>query len=177
VLRRERRIKHVHATGSGSPQTTSGAEPGGILSSLGTARSHSYPVGAGQWDRILRPGPSARRPRSSANITWQIHNLSSTTSRTIDLAEWDGAAEMRFRRPSDWTPSPHSVAYHARVIVPDEKRFLVSEALEHILRVDEGTVLGERRVIIEGGRAVVEVDPEAVKRWKEFDENNEVEGS
>lgn len=45
--------------------------------------------------------------------------------------------------------------YYHEIILPDERRFLVSAALEHLKVVDG--VKGEKRVIIEGGKGLFEV--------------------
>lgn len=59
--------------------------------------------------------------------------------------------------------------YYKEIILSDERRFLVSEALEHILRVDPGTVTGEKKVIIENGKCLVEVKEEIWKVWREYE--------
>jgi hypothetical protein len=46
-------------------------------------------------------------------------------------------------------------AYYHNVILPDEKRFLVSAATEH-MKVVQG-ITGDERVVIEGGKGVIEV--------------------
>lgn len=54
-------------------------------------------------------------------------------------------------------------------MVTDEKRFLVSEAMQHVRRVDEGTVVGERKVIIEDGKILVDVAEDVWKVWREYE--------
>lgn len=63
--------------------------------------------------------------------------------------------------------------YYLNVILPDERRFLVSEAKMHIKRVDFGTVTGDRKVIIENGKAMVDCNKEVVKLWNQYVEDGE----
>lgn len=51
----------------------------------------------------------------------------------------------------------------------DERRFLVSEALDHIKRVAPRTVKGEVRVVIQEGKPLVEVPEEIWSVWKEYE--------
>lgn len=79
-------------------------------------------------------------------------------------------------------PSPKTMAkafkdpYYLNVILPDERRFLVSEAKLHVKVVPLGVVAGERKVIIEGGKAVIgdqeveEALSEAEKAWRWYQE-------
>jgi hypothetical protein len=53
--------------------------------------------------------------------------------------------------------------YHLEVISPDEKRFLLDEALKHLQGVEPGAVDGDRVELIVDGRAVVSV----VGEWQE----------
>ena len=66
--------------------------------------------------------------------------------------------------------------YYREVILPDEKRFLVSAALEHIFQVGPGTMRGDRRVVIQEGKAVVEVGEEVWRVWREYERRGETEG-
>lgn len=65
--------------------------------------------------------------------------------------------------------------YYREVILVDEKRFLVSAALEHIFRVGPGTVEGERRVVIREGKALVEVGEEVWRVWREYERRGKEE--
>jgi len=47
--------------------------------------------------------------------------------------------------------------YHLQVILPDERRFLLDEALKHLQGVEPGAVSGERVEFIVGGVARVGV--------------------
>ncbi|KAE8443321.1 hypothetical protein EG329_001964 [Mollisiaceae sp. DMI_Dod_QoI] len=59
--------------------------------------------------------------------------------------------------------------YYKEVILPDERRFLFSEALDHIFRVDPGTVKGDKKVVIDEGKCLIEVGDEVWKVWKEYE--------
>jgi hypothetical protein len=48
-------------------------------------------------------------------------------------------------------------AYHLAVILPDERRFLLDEALKILQGVEPGTVMGDRIELIIDGKAVVDV--------------------
>jgi hypothetical protein len=64
--------------------------------------------------------------------------------------------------------------YYREVILQDELRFLVSEAGTHYLRVEPGTIEGEKRVIIKNGKSEVEVPEEVMKVWREYEKREEV---
>lgn len=66
-------------------------------------------------------------------------------------------------------------AYYDEVVKKDERRFLVSEALEHIVRVGPRTVSGEVRVVIQEGRALVEVSEEVWGVWRGYEERGRKE--
>lgn len=59
--------------------------------------------------------------------------------------------------------------YYHDVILVDERRFLVSEALDHIFRVGPGTVKGRRMVVIQDGKPLVEVGEEVWRVWREYE--------
>ena len=46
--------------------------------------------------------------------------------------------------------------YYLNVILPDERRFLVSEAKLHMKVVPLGSIAGDRKVIIDGGKSVID---------------------
>lgn len=102
----------------------------------------------------------------------QIHNPTLTSPITapkdLDISEWDGAAELRFRdvRPEQTAAGKK---YFEEVILMDERRFLVGEALGHVRMVGAGVVTGERRVIIEDGKVVCGLDwVENGKIWEGY---------
>jgi hypothetical protein len=106
----------------------------------------------------------------------QIHAPLSTTLPGLDLTPFSGAAEM----PSEDVlkifapdpPMPQWVKeYYEEVILEDEKRLLESLAAEHIVQVEEGTVSGEKRVIIQGGKSVVQVEGGGGwETWRRYEE-------
>lgn len=59
--------------------------------------------------------------------------------------------------------------YYKEVVLVDEVRFLESLATEHLLQVPGGTVTGERKPIIEGGKAVIEIPEEVMEVWKRYE--------
>ena len=61
------------------------------------------------------------------------------------------------------------VAYYQEVILIDERRFLVSEALQHIHRVPPQTVKGERKAVIEEGNVLIDVPDSVWKVWREYE--------
>ena len=117
---------------------------------------------------------NASPPDSLRHLTvvlLQIHGPLSTSNPTLDVSAWDGAAAMPAQELLDMpAPMPKwKDDYYKEIILSDERRFLVSEALEHILRVDPGTVTGEKKVIIENGKCLVEVKEEIWKVWREYE--------
>jgi hypothetical protein len=91
----------------------------------------------------------------------QIHNPvlipGASPAEDLDISDWDGAAELKFAEVTPEGPEGGK-KYFQEVILVDERRFLISEALDHVKRVDPGTVKGDRKVIIEGGNVVCELD-------------------
>ena len=61
--------------------------------------------------------------------------------------------------------------YYEKVILKDEKRLLESLATEHLVQVGEGTVSGERRVVIEGGKSLIEVEERVWELWREYEKS------
>lgn len=97
----------------------------------------------------------------------QIHNPVLTEGFSPDdlnITEWDGAAELRFKevRPEG---SKAGQKYFRDFNLRDERRFLISEALEHVKIVDSGTVTGDIKVIIEDSKVIY---------GREYAENEEV---
>jgi hypothetical protein len=107
----------------------------------------------------------------------QMHNIrlapNAPPLQDLAIEEWDGAVQMKM-------PSPEIMAeafkdpYYLNVILPDERRFLVSEAKLHIKIVPPEAIAGERKVIIEGGKVVIgdqeveEALSEAEKAWRGY---------
>lgn len=66
----------------------------------------------------------------------------------------------------EWSKTdPAYKGYFQNVILADERRFLVSEALMHVKRVKPGTVEGRRVVIIEDGRIQVDIPEDIQQEW------------
>lgn len=57
----------------------------------------------------------------------------------------------------DYYRSKTGKAYHLDVIMPDERRFLLDEALKILRGVEPGAVDGDRVELIVDGKAVVDV--------------------
>lgn len=121
---------------------------------------------------------------------------------SVDISTFDGAAGMPPQAVLD-NPSPMpkwKEAYYKEVILPDERKFLFSEALDHvsafpnlklfrvllfpdprislenshqflfqITRVPPQTVKGERKVVIDAGKSLIEVKDEVWKVWREYE--------
>lgn len=58
-------------------------------------------------------------------------------------------------------------AYYHDVILPDEKRFLVSPAREHLKIVDG--VEGRKTVFIEDGKGMVDVSEDILGVWRGYE--------
>jgi EthD domain len=101
----------------------------------------------------------------------QLHNPTLSQggpSEDLEISEWDGAAELIFKdaRPEE---SEAGKKYYQDAILVDERRFLVSEALKHVEMVASGTVIGDRKVIIDHGKVVYELDyEENEKIWEMY---------
>jgi hypothetical protein len=59
--------------------------------------------------------------------------------------------------------------YYAEVVLVDEVRFLVSAAREHLKRVEPGTVVGDRRVVIQDGKSLIEIPESVWEVWREYE--------
>ena len=59
--------------------------------------------------------------------------------------------------------------YYREVVLVDELRFLVSNAGAHMRVLGAGSVGGETRVVIEGGKSVIEVGEGAWGVWREYE--------
>lgn len=87
----------------------------------------------------------------------------------LNIGEWDGAAELGFGDADQSEKLAAAIdSYYVNVILPDERRFLVSEAKDHVLGVAAGTVEGDRRVIIENGKALIGCEKETAV-WQEWE--------
>jgi len=78
----------------------------------------------------------------------------------IELEDWDAVAEMVFPpivTVDDYYRAKTGKAYHLAVILPDEKRFLLDDALKILQSVEPGAVTGDRVELIVDGKATVDV--------------------
>ena len=106
----------------------------------------------------------------------KIHGPLSTRDPDLNVSEWDGAAGMP---PQDILDNPPAMPkwkkdYYEEVILLDERRFLFSEALAHIKRVDPKTVTGDKRVVIEDGKSLVHVPESVWEVWRGYEKRGEV---
>ncbi|TEY83814.1 hypothetical protein BOTCAL_0024g00220 [Botryotinia calthae] len=97
----------------------------------------------------------------------------------IEAGEWDGCAELI--RSSDTSADTSEAtpelswksAYYQDMILADERRFLVSEALDHVKIVETGLITGERKVIIENGESMIDIDRDVMDVWEEYKRKGE----
>lgn len=101
------------------------------------------------------------------NSTQKIHNIRWASPEAqqqypdINLGEWDAVAESAWHSaPSEAGSAQGKPAvvqkFYEEVLVPDERRFLFSEALQHVKVLEPGSVVGDKTVLVEGGEVVVE---------------------
>ncbi|KAI7543838.1 hypothetical protein KC331_g7163 [Hortaea werneckii] len=70
-----------------------------------------------------------------------------TSTSNINLEDWDAAAEMVF--PPDFQlEEMKEREYYEKIILPDERKFLLDEARAHMIVLAAGSVEGERVEII-----------------------------
>lgn len=111
-----------------------------------------------------------------AQIHWPLTPPVSNTALTSEeLANWDGAAESIQAKPPIVLSAEEEAwrsAYYHDVILPDERRFLVSPALDH-LKIAEG-VEGRKTVVIEGGKGMIDVPEEIMAVWMDYEKRGGV---
>ena len=94
------------------------------------------------------------------------------------MSGWDGAAGT-VRPDAAGVPTKETPAwvhaYHRDVVLEDERRFLVSEAQLHLKVVGPGSVKGERRVVIQDGKCVIEVGEDVWRVWREYEARGDKE--
>jgi hypothetical protein len=91
------------------------------------------------------------------------------------LEDWDAVGEMVFPpivTIDDYYRAKTGKSYHLAVILPDEKRFLLDEALKTLQGVEPGAVIGDRVELIVGGKANVDIG-----RWQRVFDGYEAENS
>lgn len=97
------------------------------------------------------------------------------TKLDIDLEDWDAAALIP---PGDITKlfdgQPQwKQDYYREVVLVDERRFLVSEATKHIYELPPNTVLGEKKVVIQDGKCMIDVPENVWAVWREYEASAE----
>ncbi|RDW58388.1 hypothetical protein BP5796_12318 [Coleophoma crateriformis] len=106
----------------------------------------------------------------------QLHNPVAVNP-ALDVSEYDGVAsvpsdealaEMARPKKDGEGDAPWRDQYYREVVLPDERRFLESEALNHIKIVDGGSVVGDTKVVIEDGKVLIDVPDEVWKAWQEY---------
>ncbi|KAH8784811.1 hypothetical protein F5882DRAFT_404200 [Hyaloscypha sp. PMI_1271] len=106
----------------------------------------------------------------------QIHGPLTTTSSlsTLDLSPWAGAAE---KPPSDSSVEdlPWLNDYYREVVMVDEKRFLDRDAEVWFKRIEPGTVEGERKIIIDGGKLLIEIPESVMRVWRDYEKRGKGE--
>jgi hypothetical protein len=110
-----------------------------------------------------------------------MHGPLTTSSPALStlLSTYDGVAGMP--SPSDLAAFPPptlakwKLDYYRQVILVDERRFLVSEAMEHIYRVPPMTVEGTRKVVIQDGKCLIDVPEEVWEVWRLYEEGGKPE--
>jgi hypothetical protein len=105
-----------------------------------------------------------------------MHSPLTTLSPTLSalLSTYDGVAGMPSQSDLDAFPPPTlakwKLDYYQQVILVDERRFLVSEAMEHIHRVPPMTVEGTRKVVIREGKCLIDVPETVWEVWRLYEE-------
>ncbi|KAI7265047.1 hypothetical protein KC345_g8604 [Hortaea werneckii] len=88
----------------------------------------------------------------------QIHGplkwTTSASNPTINLADWDAAAEMVFLPGFEFEEMAER-EYYEEMILPDERKFLLDEARRHMVVLAAGSVEGSRVEVIKDGVVVL----------------------
>ncbi|TVY71510.1 hypothetical protein LSUE1_G005785 [Lachnellula suecica] len=131
--------------------------------------------------------PKCGRLTNRGLYTTTTHRSSSLSSSTKSLAgeisSWDGAAETHVSPAlaaalTNSAEGPKWVMdYYREVVLVDERRFLVSNATEHLKMVEVGSVVGEKRVVIEDGKCKIEVPESVWEVWREYEKRGEDRGA
>ncbi|KAK4942803.1 hypothetical protein LTR10_017563 [Elasticomyces elasticus] len=85
----------------------------------------------------------------------------------LNISESDGAAEMCFERGLDFKSTAKCDDYYQNVILPDERAFLVRDALQHLRWLEPGAMVGDRVVLIQDGKALIDCEKD-LKIWNEW---------
>jgi len=57
----------------------------------------------------------------------------------------------------------------------DEKRFLDRDAEVWFKRIEPGTVEGERKIIIDGGKLLIEIPESVMRVWRDYEKRGKGE--
>jgi len=112
-----------------------------------------------------------------AQIHWPLSAPSTPSLSAEEMAGWDGAAESIHANPRLVLSEEEKAwreAYYEDVILPDERRFLVSAATEH-MKIVEG-VTGRKTAVVEGGVGKIEVPEDIMRVWRSYEERGQKEG-
>lgn len=104
-----------------------------------------------------------------------MHGPLETKVSNLNISEWDGVAAMPSQEKLD-NPSPSpkwKQDYYREVVLADERRFLISEALDHITRVPPQTVTGTLRVVIEDGKPLIDIPESVWQVWREYEKRGD----
>jgi hypothetical protein len=85
----------------------------------------------------------------------------------LDLAAWNGAGGFVFEREPGFEESARSKEYFQQVIEQDELRFLAGNSWKVARIIDPRLVEGEKVVLIEDGKATVDVG-DAMEKFKSW---------
>ena len=105
-----------------------------------------------------------------------MHGPLKTSSPALSalVSTYDGVAGMPSQSDLAAFPPPTlakwKLDYYQQVILVDERRFLVSEAMEHIHRVPPMTVEGTRKVVIREGKCLIDVPELVWEVWRLYEE-------
>ena len=102
-------------------------------------------------------------------LRWSSPEISQKYS-DVDISNFDAATETAFADPGGATVGSD---FYNNVILPDERRFLFSEATKHMVVVEPGTVVGDRVEFIIDGNPVVEFG-EWQTLWDELSEKGKL---
>jgi hypothetical protein len=112
----------------------------------------------------------------------QVHaplSIPSNPPSDLNLLEYDGAAEIELTSPLLLLVTGHPDAdksipkwvreYYQEIVLVDERRILVSEAMVHMRPIEEGNVQGTRWEIMKDGEVMIEVDEEKIGVWRGYE--------
>ncbi|KAH8646982.1 hypothetical protein BGZ60DRAFT_391607 [Tricladium varicosporioides] len=105
----------------------------------------------------------------------KVHAPITSRDPSVDISGYSGAAEVTLSPEllamlSGTSEAPAWVVkYYKEVVLADEVRFLESLAMEHVLQVPGGTVEGDRKTIIQDGKAVIDIPETDMDVWKRYE--------